>query len=125
MSHGTFVWNELLTRDVDGAKAFYESIVGWTFRPAPLPGGTYWIAEGAGRPVAGIMEMPPEMPASVPAHWFAYLEVDNVDARLALAAGQGGRIVRPSVDVPDVGRIGFVEDATGAKLGFMTPLRKD
>jgi predicted enzyme related to lactoylglutathione lyase len=124
MAHGTFVWNELLTRDVEAAKTFYATTVGWTFRPMPMPDGTYWIAEMDGKAVGGLMAMPQEMPAIVPSHWFAYLAVDDVDARLKLVTEHGGKIMRPSFDVPDVGRLGFIEDSTGAKLGLMTPERK-
>jgi predicted enzyme related to lactoylglutathione lyase len=124
MGHGSFVWNELLTRDVEAARTFYADVVGWSFRPTPIANGTYWIAELDGKPVAGIMQMPPELPPTVPPHWFEYLEVDDVDARLALATKHGGKIMRPPFDVPDVGRLGFVEDSTGAKLGLMTPARK-
>ena len=125
MAHGTFVWNELLTRDVDAAKRFYATLVGWTFQAMPMPeGGTYWVAEIDGKPVAGIMAMPPNMPATVPPHWFEYVEVDDVDARLTIATQNGGTIMRPPFDVPDVGRLGFITDATGAALGLMTPVQK-
>ena len=124
MGHGTFVWNELLTRDVETAKRFYASVVGWTFKPMPMENGTYWIAEMDGKPVAGIMAMPQDMPAEVPPHWFEYLEVDDVDTRLKLATEHGGKIMRPSFDVPDVGRLGFTMDSAGAALGLMTPVRK-
>ncbi len=124
MAHGSFVWNELLTRNVEAARAFYAHVVGWTFKPMPIENGTYWVAELNGKPVAGLMEMPPELPPTVPPHWFEYLEVDDVDARLQLAETHGGKIMRPPFDVPDVGRLGFVEDSTGAKLGLMTPVRK-
>ena len=124
MAHGTFVWNELLTRDVEAAKTFYASTVGWTFKPMPMPDGTYWIAEMDGKPVGGLMAMPQELPSTVPSHWFAYLEVDDVDARLKVVTEHGGKMMRPSFDVPDVGRLGFIEDSTGAKLGLMTPERK-
>lgn len=123
MGPGTFVWNELLTRDVEAAKSFYAALAGWTFKPMPMASGTYWVAETDGKPVAGIMEMPAELPPTVPAHWFAYLAVDDVDARLQLATEHGGKIIRPSFDVPDVGRLGFLEDSTGGKLGLMTPAR--
>ncbi len=124
MGHGTFVWNELLTRDVEAAKRFYAGVVGWTFKPMPMENGTYWIAEMDGKPVGGIMAMPHELPATVPPHWFEYLEVDDVDARLKRATEHGGKIMRPSFDVPDVGRLGFAMDSTGAALGLMTPVPK-
>jgi len=59
MTHGTFVWSELYTRDVEKAKAFYAATVGWTYESMPMPhqGRTYWVAKQAGKPVAGIMDM--------------------------------------------------------------------
>jgi predicted enzyme related to lactoylglutathione lyase len=35
-SHGTFCWNELMTRDVKRAQKFYEETIGWTFSPMPM-----------------------------------------------------------------------------------------
>src|SRR6187455_1306467 len=54
-SHGTFCWNELMTRDVERAKKFYEETIGWTFSPMPMAdGGTYWCAMVEGKPIAGM-----------------------------------------------------------------------
>ena len=44
-SHGTFCWNELMTRDIERAKRFYRDTIGWTFEPMPMDWGTYWIAK--------------------------------------------------------------------------------
>jgi predicted enzyme related to lactoylglutathione lyase len=125
MAHGIFVWNELLTRNVEGAKSFYAGLVGWSFKPFPMAtGGTYWVAELGDKPVAGIMAMPQDMPPEVPPHWFEYLEVDDVDTRLKQVVELGGKSMRPPFDVPDVGRLGFVMDSTGAALGLITPVRQ-
>ncbi len=124
MAHGTFVWNELLTRDVEAAKRFYAALAGWSFNAHKMGNGTYWVAEIGGNPVAGVMAMPEGIPAEVPPHWFEYMEVDDVDARLRVATEHGGKIMRPPFDVPDVGRLGFITDATGAALGLMTPVRR-
>jgi predicted enzyme related to lactoylglutathione lyase len=126
MAHGTFVWNELLTRDVEAAKRFYAALVGWSYNPMPMPdgAGTYWVAQIGDKPVAGLMAMPQEMPREVPPHWFEYLEVDDVDARLKLVTEQGGKLMRPPFDVPGVGRLGFAIDSTGAVFGLMTPVQQ-
>ncbi len=42
MSHGKFVWNELMTHDLAKAKKFYGEVMGWTFDAMPGPnGGSY------------------------------------------------------------------------------------
>ena len=40
-SHGRFVWYELMTTDMEGAKAFYANVVGWGARGASMPGPAY------------------------------------------------------------------------------------
>ena len=49
-SHGSFYWNELMTRDAEKAKKFYASTIGWTFEAMPMPDGTYWVARVATSP---------------------------------------------------------------------------
>jgi predicted enzyme related to lactoylglutathione lyase len=122
MPHGTFVWNELMTGDVDKAKVFYGAMIGWEFDEMPMPaGGSYWIAKIGGKPVAGMMNMTGVVPSGTPPHWFAYLEVDDVDARIAKIAANGGTVIREPFEIEGVGRIAIVADATGAVLGWMTP----
>ena len=56
--NGTFYWNELMTNDLDRAKAFYGAALGWTFEAMPMPeGSTYWVAKQGDRPVGGLMDM--------------------------------------------------------------------
>ncbi len=121
MAHGSFVWNELMTPDVEKAKAFYAASLGWTYAPMPGPSGsTYWIANMNGRPVGGIMSLD-DLPPGAPTAWFPYIEVDDVDQRAAALAGQGGALARPAFDIPGVGRIAIVQDATGAMVGWIKP----
>jgi hypothetical protein len=120
MSHGAFAWNELMTTDVEKAKAFYATTLGWTIEEMKMPSGSYWIAKAGGTMVAGIMSNS-MMPPGTPSHWFAYIDVDNVDARVKAVAASGGKVVREPFDIPDVGRIAIVADATGAMIGWMTP----
>jgi uncharacterized protein len=123
MAHGAFMWNELMTADVEKAKSFYTKTVGWAIEEMPMPSGSYWIAKQGGTPVAGIMNMTGMVPPGTPPHWFSYLEVDDVDARANAVSANGGTIIRPPFDIPEVGRIAIVSDATGAALGLMTPKR--
>ena len=55
-----------------------------------------------------------------PPHWFDYIEVDDVDHRVALVPENGGNVLRPPFDIPNVGRIAIIADATGAAVGLMT-----
>ena len=72
-SHGSFYWNELMARDVEQAKKFYGSTIGWTFDAMPMPDGTYWVAKMDDEPVAGIFPMiGPESFASPDGTWFLW-----------------------------------------------------
>lgn len=121
MIHATFSWNELITHDVERAKAFYAEAVGWEYDRMLMPdGGSYWVAVMGDEAVAGIMQMPANLPAGTPSHWFSYLEVDDVDSRIESVKAAGGTVLREAFDVDGVGRMAVVSDATGAAIGLMT-----
>jgi uncharacterized protein len=125
VTHGHFAWNELYTRDVEAAKAFYGATVGWTFEGMPMPhqNRAYWLAKAGDKPVAGILDMRGIVPDTDPPHWLSYLEVDDVDRMLAQVQSHGGKIVRPPFDVPNFGRIAIGADATGAFMAWVTTKR--
>ncbi|MGI9449495.1 MAG: VOC family protein [Geminicoccaceae bacterium] len=120
--HGHFYWNELMTRDTEGAKAFYGETLGWTFEGVDMgEDGMYWVAKDGDQPVGGLFDISKPEFEGVPPHWFAYIAVDDIDARLEKATKAGATIKRPPFDVPGVGRIANIADATGATIGWMTP----
>ncbi len=124
-THGTFHWNELMTWNVEKAKAFYAETLGWQYEAFPMPNGAYTVCKAGGSPVGGMLEMTPGGEFDgLPEHWFAYIAVDDVDARLAKTEAAGGAIIRPPFDVPDVGRIAIVKDSAGAAIGWITPARR-
>ena len=122
-SHGTFYWNELMTRNVERAKKFYADTVGWSFDAMPMPGGsgTYWLAKMGDGPVAGIFDISTPEFGQVPESWMAYLAVDDVDGRVAKAVKAGAKLMKPIFDVPGVGRIAILTEPGGAGVGWMTP----
>lgn len=120
--HGTFSWMELNTGDVEKAKAFFGETIGWTFKNQPIASGDYWLAFVGDKPIAGIVALNSFSPSGTPPHWFSYLAVDDVDARIAAAVKAGATIMRAPFDVPNVGRIAILQDPTGAVMGWMTPI---
>lgn len=121
--HGAIWWNELNTRDLEKAKAFYGRLMGWTFAPQAIPGGTYWLAirEGQEAPVCGFFSMEGPEFEGAPDHWMTYLAVDDVDRRCREAAAAGGTVCKGPFDVPGVARMAMVQDATGAMVALATP----
>ena len=82
-----------MTRDVEGAKAFYSAIIGWRFDGMDDPqGGTYWIGFDGDKPAGGILDISAPMFDGVPPQWIPYLAVDDVDARVEKAVQAGAKI---------------------------------
>lgn len=120
-SHGHFHWNELMTRDAERAKRFYQDTIGWSFEGMPMPeGGTYWLASIGGAPVAGLFSTQGSG-CEIPEGWMPYLAVDDVDERVKKAVAAGAKLMRPIFEVPNVGRIAILTEPGGAGIGWMTP----
>ena len=122
-SHGSFHWNELMTRDAERAKKFYKDTIGWSFDAMPMENATYWIAKMGDKPVAGFFPLTSPQFDGVPESWMSYLAVDDVDARVKKATAAGAKLMRPVFDVPDVGRIAILTEPGGAGVGWMTPAK--
>jgi predicted enzyme related to lactoylglutathione lyase len=124
--HGTFAWNELASTDIEKARAFYAETLGWAFQEFPLPSGSYWVAMAGDKVVAGLGGMETaSLPGETSSHWFSFIEVDDVDARVEKAVALGATVLDPPTDVPNVGRVAVLRDPTGAAIGWMTGLKSD
>jgi predicted enzyme related to lactoylglutathione lyase len=117
---GRFVWHELMTRDVPGAKKFYTNLVGWKAQAWPLdPCYTVCVSEHG--PSAGIFGIPADMPAEVPAHWVGYVGTRDVDGTAAAAVRAGGSIIKGPDDLPGAGRYAVLKDPQGAVFAILDP----
>ncbi len=112
-----FIWHDLMTNDVEAAKAFYGAVVGWTFS-TQMP--DYVVTEAGGKGMGGIMLKPDHLSA-MPSFWSGYIHVADVDANIEKIKTLGGTIHRDAWDVPEVGRIAVVADPTGAAFNIMAP----
>lgn len=121
--HGEFYWNELLTRHVDKAKAFYAGTLGWTFETMPMPDGLYHCAKIGERYIGGLFPIDGPHFAGVPEGWMSYIAVDDVDARVTKAVAAGAALMRPIFSVPGVGRMAILREPWGSGVGWITPPR--
>ena len=112
----SFMHVELQTKDVDKAKKFYQSIFDWRFEDMPMGNGTSYTGIHVGEGTGGGMWTNPA--DNGPAHWLAYVNVDNIDATIEKVKSSGGRIVQPKTEVPDMGWYSVITDPTGATLGL-------
>jgi predicted enzyme related to lactoylglutathione lyase len=112
-ANGMFCWRELMTDDVDRARAFHGELFGWGWKADSMgAAGTYWLISKDGQYIGGIMAKPPGAP--MPSAWSSYVLVDDVDAATKRCAAAGGTVYRAPDDVPDIGRFAVLADPWGA-----------
>jgi predicted enzyme related to lactoylglutathione lyase len=121
--HGSLGWNELATRDLDAAKAFYTGLFGWNMHTGPNPGGVgEYTAITVGENMnGGALVIGDDRPADVPAYWAVYLYVEDIDSTVTTAKDLGGEVIMAKMDIPDVGSLVVLQDPTGAIFTAMEP----
>jgi predicted enzyme related to lactoylglutathione lyase len=119
---GHFVWNELMTTDLEAATTFYKSVVGWDTEDKQMPGMVYRLVSKNGGQSGGMMVLPKEAcDMGVPPNWAPYIATNDVDADTARAESLGGRVYKSPMDIPGVGRFAVVGDPTGAAFSLFKP----
>lgn len=119
--HGSFIWYELMTGNPDGARAFYEPLVGWSIDASPPPGPMDYrtIAYGSDH-VGGMLTLTKEMTdGGGRPGWLGYFGVDDVDAAHAAIVAAGGESHLEPFDVPGVGRLAMLSDPQGVPFYIM------
>ncbi|MDA8301855.1 MAG: VOC family protein [Actinomycetota bacterium] len=132
--HGALNFNNLVTRDIEGAKAFYGALFGW--KALALPHGMMWALPGYGdhleESTPGLRLQMAEMGApegfidvvagvnpiakddrQTPAHWRVVFAVDDVHAATANVGKLGGEVVAGPLDAPWT-RVAVIKDPHGA-----------
>jgi predicted enzyme related to lactoylglutathione lyase len=131
---GSWNLNGLNTRDVEGAKAFYGSVFGWT--TLAIGASEMWTLPGFGdflerdnpdlrkqmaeadapegfEDVVGTINPIADDQPDTPAHWSVIFAVDDADATAAKATELGAKVIVPPFDAPWV-RMTIIGDPQGA-----------
>ncbi len=121
---GAFIWYELMTPDTDGAKAFYDALIGWDISEgAPEFAGYRMIGRSDGKFAGGILPLTDEMQQhGARPIWLGYINVADTDAAVASIEQAGGKALMPAFDIPNVGRVAMVADPQGAPFYVMKPI---
>jgi predicted enzyme related to lactoylglutathione lyase len=116
--HGKFFWYDVMTTDTKAAQKFYGDVVGWGAQDSGTPGADYTLFTVNDRGVAGLMPIPEDArTAGARPCWMGYIAVDDVDQAAARLEREGGKVLRPPMDVPGVILFSVVADPQGA--GFI------
>ena len=122
---GSFIWYELITKDPEGAAAFYGPVVGWTVEAHSDPdkdGMDYrMIVRSDGGNAGGVLKLTDDMTShGARPCWLGYIAVDDVDNAAAAIVADGGKLQMPAMEI-DVGRFAMVTDPQGAPFYLMKP----
>lgn len=108
---GAMGWNELMTRDIEGAKKFYSDVFGWTFENSE---SGYITFKNNGRMNGGMLQMD-ESYGDMPPAWGVYFTVNDLDAALEKVTELGGKVIMPKTYIADAdGHFGIIADPAGA-----------
>lgn len=126
MSHGTFIWYELITTDPAAAAAFYAPLLGWHVQDhgsKDAHGGSYQFLMAGDHGIGGLMAQPePMRKMNLPPIWQAYLQVEDFDAALTGLIADGCQKYMER-DEDRVGRFAQLSDPQGAPFYIMQPAR--
>ncbi len=110
---GAMTWIELTTDNIEGSKAFYSEVFGWS-----VGGSDAYIEFGvAGNMIAGMMPKPEAM-AEMPNFWGVYFAVENADDAAAKAAELGGTVCMPPTTI-EAGRFAVLADSNGTMFNII------
>lgn len=115
---GAVCWNENMSRDFDGNKAFYGAVFGYGYDDMSGDDFRYATFKTTGDPLGGIGDIGGMAPAETPAHWMTYFAVDDADEAVAKAIKLGGRLIRPAWDSP-YGRMAMLADDQGTVFAII------
>jgi len=113
--NGTPCWVDLGVPDVEAARHFYSSLLGWTYEGGGPEYGGYLIAQSGGHKASGLG---PQMSQDDPTRWTTYFATDDADATAARVTGAGGSVVMPPMDVGPMGRMAIAADPQGNPFGL-------
>lgn len=120
---GFVSWRELYSASGEkGAFAFYSGLFGWqTMIEMPMGEmGSYRIFGDGDVQMGGMMDKPPNVPASA---WTFYINVDGIDAAVERVKANGGKILMEPHEVPGGSWIIQGVDPQGGNFALVSTTR--
>jgi len=122
---GKVVHFEIPTDDLDRAKKFYTSVFGWNLQTMPMGSSEYTMVTTTpvdektmaptepGAINGGMMQRSDETPGPL-----IVIEVGDIDGALEVVGANGGAVVHPRTEIPDMGAFGYFKDSEGNVMGL-------
>jgi predicted enzyme related to lactoylglutathione lyase len=113
---GALTWNELQSRALEPAMAFYTQLFGWRWErgASARPYHVCHVDARTDRTAnGGAMQMPDGVPPEAPSMWAVYFAVADCDATADRVARLGGELFLPTMEV-EGNRFAGATDPTGA-----------
>lgn len=115
-------WFEIYVRDLFGARAFYEAVLGRTLHQLPEPAGdspemlVFDMDDQAFGASGALVHMPGFEPGGNSV--LVYFSSQDCAVEAARAESAGGQIVKPKTSIGPYGQIALVTDTEGNMIGF-------
>ena len=115
---GAMRWNEQVSRDFEGSKAFYAAVFGYEYGDMSGSGFSYATFKVDGRDVGGIGDLHAGLPADTPPGWRVYFGAADTDASVVRVQANGGSVIREPID-HSYGRMSTVADDQGGVFSLL------
>ena len=128
MAFGQIGWIDLTVANATELRDFYQSVTGWI--PAPVSMGSYQDycmhppgqEPGSEQPVAGICHATGQN-TGLPPVWLIYITVPDLDASLIACVEGGGKLLRATESMGNMGRFCVIQDPAGAACALFEPAK--
>ena len=125
------VYFEIPADDVDRAKRFYHSLLGWKIEPTKvsIPDMTSMqyqdIITGESNevtPMGGTLSMGGMYKRQMNEPIVNYVMVDDIDEKIAMVEKLGGKIAVPKRELESVGQFVIIQDTEGNVIALFKPM---
>ncbi|MEM1256058.1 MAG: VOC family protein [Cyanobacteria bacterium P01_H01_bin.21] len=123
--NGVFLWDELITDDIESARRFYSELFVWNstdIEVGQLNRSSLFRCADDTDAVGVTTHLFDEIGFSA---WISYLATDDVDATLVRAKMLGAKVIMEGIDRPKLGRCAMLVDPTGAIFGLLASSEAD
>ncbi len=112
---GALGWTELRVSDVDKAKAFYTSLLGWQAEDTASHGFPYAFFRTGKKAVAGLLKIEPGVDYP---QWLPYFQIASAKESFEKATVLGAELWAEPFEMKGVGPVALLKDPQGAAFGL-------